>query len=115
MGAEEIDELTNIAAAEIVAEEIAEEINQLTKIGEAEVIAKEIDELTNIAAAEIVAEELAEEISDELVELEIGSQEVTTEAVESDVLNTTEDSQSTNSEEGSGDVPTIDFGDIMEV
>merc|ERR1712117_976141 len=93
--AEEIDELTNIAAAEIVAEEIAEEINELTKIGEAEV--------------------LAEEIGDELVELEIGSQEVTTEAVESDVLNTTEDSQSTNSEEGSGDVPTIDFGDIMEV
>lgn len=113
--AEEIDELTNIAAAEIVAEEIAEEINELTKIGEAEVMAKEIDELTNIAAAEIVAEELAEEIGDELVELEIGSQEVTTEAVESDVLNTTEDSQSTNSEEGSGDVPTIDFGDIMEV
>merc|ERR1712117_780695 len=102
--AEELDELTNIAAAEIVAEEIAEEINELTKIGEAEVIAKEIDELTNIAAAEIVAEELAEEIGDELVELEIGGQEVTTEAVESEDLNTTEDSQSTSSEEGSGDV-----------
>merc|ERR1712027_2018 len=109
--AEQIEEIVDIAAAEIaaeeVAEEIAEEINELTKIGEAEVIAKEIDELTNIAAAEIVGDELAE--------LEIGSQEVTTEAVESDVLNTTEDSQSTNSEEGSGDVPTIDFGDIMEV
>merc|ERR1712027_243406 len=117
--AEQIEEIVDIAAAEIaaeeVAEEIAEELDELTKIGEAEVIAKEIDELTNIAAAEIVAEELAEEIGDELVELEIGSQEVTTEAVESDDLNTTEDSQSTNSEEGSGDVPTIDFGDIMEV
>merc|ERR1712117_277736 len=101
--AEEIEELVDIAAAEIAAEEDAEEI------------AEEIDELTNIAAAEIVAEELAEEIGDELVELEIGSQEVTTEAVESEDLNNTEDSQSTSSEEGSGDVPTIDFGDIMEV
>ena len=82
-------------------------ISLFTNIGK-----KEIDDLTNIAAAEMVAEELAEEIGDELVELEIGSQEVTTEAVESDVLNTTEDSQSTNSEEGSG---YIDFGDIMEV
>merc|ERR1712117_678834 len=74
--AEEIEELVDIAAAEIAAEEVAEEI------------AEEIDELTNIAAAEIVAEEIAEEIGDELVELEIGGQEVTTEAVESEDFNT---------------------------
>ena len=43
---EEVEELTDIAAAEIAAEEIA----------------KEIDELTDIAAAEIAAEEIAEEI-----------------------------------------------------
>merc|ERR1712013_821071 len=73
--AEEIDELTDIAAAEIAAEEIAEELNELTKIGEAEVaIEKEIDELTDIAAAEIVAEELAEGIDEELLGLEIGGQ-----------------------------------------
>jgi len=114
--AEEIDELTDIAAAEIVAEEIAEELNELTKIGEAEVaIEKEIDELTDIAAAEIVAEELAEEIDEELLGLEIGSQEVTDEVKENNNSNIIEDSDSTNDEEGSGDVPKIDFGDIMEV
>jgi len=97
--AEEIDEITDIAAAEIVAEELAKEIDELIKIGEAEIVAEEIDELTNIAAAEIAAEEIAEE----LVELEI-----------LDNSNLIEDSESTN-EEGSGDVPKIDFGDITEV
>merc|ERR1712200_144518 len=97
--AKEIDELTDIAAAEIVAEEIAEEINELTKIGE----------------AEIVAEELAEEIDDDLLGLELGSGEVTEEVEQNNDSNIIDDSDSTNDGEGSGDVPKIDFGDIMEV
>merc|ERR1712083_438867 len=113
--AKEIDELTDIAAAEIVAEEIAEEINELTKNGEAELIEEEIDELTDIAAAEIVAEELAEEIDDDLLGLELGSGEVTEEIEQNNDSNIIEDSDSTNDGEGSGDVPKIDFGDIMEV
>merc|ERR1711922_26564 len=115
----EVEELVDIAAAEIaaeeVAEEIAEEINELTKIGEAELIEEEIDELTDIAAAEIVAEELAEEIDDELIGLELGSGEVTEEVEQNNESNIIEDSDSTNDGEGSGGVPKIDFGDIMEV
>merc|ERR1712200_23323 len=109
----EVEELVDIAAAEIVAEEIAEEINELTKIGEAELIEEEIDELTDIAAAEVVAEELAEEIDDDLLGLELGSGEVTEEVEHNNDSNIIEDSDSTNDGEGSGDVPKIDFGDIV--
>jgi len=99
----EIDELTDIAAAEIVAEEIeaaeiiAEEIaEEIVK----EEIEKEIDELTDIMAAEIVAEEINEEI----LELEVESLTGLPELIEEFEV-----------EEGSGNVPVIDFGDIMEV
>ena len=110
----EINQLTDIAAAEIVAEEIAEDMAEeiaaeviAEKIAEeivaeeiaeeiAEEMAQEIDQLTDIEAAEIVAEEIAEEI----VSLEVGSLEV---------IDGTEDI------EGSGNLPNIDFGDIKEV
>merc|ERR1712106_768833 len=88
----EINQLTDIAAAEIVAEEIAEDMAEEI----AEEMAEEIDQWTDIEAAEIVAEEIAEEI----VSLEVGSLEV---------IDGTEDI------EGSGNLPNIDFGDIKEV
>merc|ERR1712200_335915 len=115
LGEEKVDIAAAEIAAEEVAEEIAKEIDELTDIAAAELIAEEIDELTDIAAAEIVAEELAEEIDDELIGLELGSGEVTEEVEQNNDSNIIEDSDSTNEGEGSGDVPKIDFGDIMEV
>ena len=88
---EEIDELTDIAAAEIVAEEIAEER----------------DELTDIEAAEIVGQEIANELVEEMSLLEISSIKVSDEQKEN-----SEDSDST--EEGSGNI-SIDFVDNTEV
>merc|ERR1711874_871290 len=86
--------IKEINAAEIInkEEEILESVLEKEE-------AEEVEELVDIAAAEIAAEEIAEE----LVELEI-----------LDNSNLIEDSESTN-EEGSGDVPKIDFGDITEV
>ena len=58
---EEIEELTDIVAAEIVAEELAEEMaEEMVELELAEEIAEEIDALTDIEATAIVAEELAE-------------------------------------------------------
>ena len=97
----EINQLTDIAAAEIVAEEIAEDIadiivEEIVAEEITEVMAEEIDQLTDIEAAEIVAREIAVEI----VSLEVGILEVIDE---------------TEKIEGSGTVPNIDFGDIKEV
>eukprot|EP00092_Neocalanus_flemingeri_P040039 GFUD01043609.1.p1 GENE.GFUD01043609.1~~GFUD01043609.1.p1 ORF type:complete len:238 (+),score=100.83 GFUD01043609.1:31-744(+) len=106
---QEIDELTDLAAAEIAAEEIAEEI-----------VEEEMDELLNLAAAEIVAEELAEDIVEaeldnlipdfELSELEIDSLNVSDETSEPRIIIDIEDPN-----EGSGSFAAIDFGDIMEI
>jgi len=105
--AEEIDELTDILATEIAAEEVAEEINELTDIIGVEIaveeVAEEINEITDIEAAEIVAEEVADEVVGEMIELEIGS------------LNGSEQEETESENEGSGNIPTIDFGDITEV
>lgn len=112
---EEIDELTDIAAAEIVAEEIAEEL-----------VEEEIDELTDIAAAEIVTEMIAEELVEKIAvanldnllpedinlsELEIDSLTVSKEEEDKSKLNVIENS----SDEGSGNFPTVDIGDIFEI
>ena len=76
-------------------------------------VEEEIEELTDIVAAEIVAEELAEEMAEEMVELEL-AEEI---AEEIDELTDIEAAEIVieELEEGSGIVPTVDFGDITEV
>ena len=88
-----------------------------------EEIEREIDELTDIAAAEIVAEEIAEDIFEEMAlanfedinlgELEMDSLDFSDEQVEKSESNSIADTD--NTDEGSGNLPSIDFGDIMEV
>jgi len=139
---EEVEDLTDIAAAEIAAEEIAEEIDELTDILATEIAAKEaaeeIDELTNILATEIAAEEAAEEI-DELTDIlatEIAAEEVAEEINEITDIEAPEiiaeevaeevakevfgemiefeiGSKKGNEQEENSDL--IDFGDITEV
>ena len=93
-----MDELTNILATEIAAEEAAEEIDELTDILATEIaaeeVAEEINEITDIEAAEIIAEEVAKEVVGEMIEFEIGSKKG-------------------NEQEENSDL--IDFGDITEV
>ena len=122
--AEEIEEFTDIAAAEIAAQEVAEEINELTNVVAAEMaaeeVAEEINELTNIAAAEIAANEIAKEVNkvakeveSDMAELDIDSMDDSDKQKENNDSNIVEDTESVN--EGSGNVPTVDFGNITEV
>ena len=122
--AEEIEEFTDIAAAEIAAQEVAEEINELTNVVAAEMaaeeVAEEINELTNIAAAEIAANEIAKEVNkvakeveSDMAELDIDSMDGSDDQKEDNSSTIFKDTESVN--EGSGNVPTIDFGNITEV
>ena len=88
---EEIDELTDIAAAEIVADKIDEEVDELTE-----------------SEADVIIAEIAGELVEELSFLEISSIQVSDDQKENSV-----DTDST--EEGSGNNPTIDFVDSTEI
>jgi len=67
---DEIEELTDIGAAEIVEAELEEEFEQELEGAAVLEAAEEIEELTNLAAAEIVEEELEDALELEELELE---------------------------------------------
>merc|ERR1711878_238143 len=85
----DLDEITDIIAEEIVAEEL-----------------ENLDKMTDLAAIDMAAEEIAEELLsadiDDLVDLKM------------DIIADADDSEN-EIIEGSGQLPTLDFGSITEV
>lgn len=129
--AEEIDMLTDIAAAEIVAEEMLEGIEKMVNVK---------IPVNNVVEAEAEIEQLAEELAEEvvlseLVEMEVENMdkvvtEIQKEAEENVKVNIIDDEDVSAvdtskdptmappeeaEEEGSGKLTKVDFGDITEV
>merc|ERR1712223_1284476 len=96
------------AAAEAIAAELEAEVSEASEA--------DLDEITDIIAEEIVAEELenidmaAEEIAEELLSADIDDLV----DLKMDIIADADDSEN-EIIEGSGQLPTLDFGSITEV
>jgi len=122
---EVIDTLTNLAAIEVVAEEMAEAAIMAEEMAEVEEDIKEMVDLKVVDIGESVAEEIAEEIEEEIVEQvaeeelveELVMEEMIKEAVIDEVEADAVEENIIESEVTTVD-PTeeeVDFGDITEV
>ena len=118
----EIDAMTDLAAAEIVAEELAEvvaeaELKAMVDLKIAEVILEEEAELEASVGGISWRTQLSEELTKE--ELEAAFEEaVIEEAVaelEENIVEAEEAAIEEEAEESSTSLPTLDFGDITEV
>ena len=122
---EVIDTLTNLAAIEVVAEEMAEAAIMAEEMAEVEEDIKEMVDLKVVDIGESVAEEIAEEIEEEIAEQvaeeelveELVMEEMIKEAVIDEVEADAVEENIIESEVTTVD-PTeeeVDFGDITEV